>query len=448
MKRQYFGTDGIRTKVPGSFLDSEFTEKLGYAIATYLHKHGQSQKPFLLARDTRTSGLELLNGLLKGLGKGGVVCIDLGVYPTPSLSSIVREMGAAGGAMITASHNPATDNGIKLFQSTGEKWQDEQEFELEALLSEAEPNGHAPVAAQQLESERLQTLFHSSYQRFRTSQFANLRIVVDAARGATCQLGPKLFESLGIEAQWRFTDPDGTNINQDCGSEHPKSLSEIVRDSQAQLGLALDGDGDRLVIVNGRGEVVPGDQLLGILIQALTTKEQPDVVITEQSNYGLETWLRQQGRQVWRTPVGDRYVWREMKQRSILFGGENSGHFLYSSHLPCSDGLGFSLFLLEFLANSPYTLEEWQQQIPLLPSLSRNIMLTSKPPLEEISGFQEVVKRVRKQIGEDGRLLVRYSGTEPKIRLLIEFKKPAPIESFMKELESGVREFLPIAPTG
>lgn len=448
MKRQYFGTDGIRTKVPGSFLDPEFTEKLGYAIATRLHQLGYSEKPFFVARDTRTSGLALLNGLLTGLGKGGISSIDLGILPTPSLSSIIRETGAAGGAMITASHNPASDNGIKLFQSSGEKWQDEQELELEKLLELALPNGHTPTSPGVLESEKLDQLFHQSYQRFHNSRFPRLKLVIDAARGATSIVGPKLFERLGIEALWRFTDPDGSNINQNCGSEHPQSLGALVRETGAELGLALDGDGDRLVIVNGRGETVPGDHLLGIFAQALTTREQPDVVITEQSNFGLEAWLRQQNRQVWRTPVGDRYVWREMKQRGILFGGENSGHFLYSPHLPCSDGLGFSLFLLEFLERSPLSLEEWQHQIPLLPSLSRNILLSSKPPLEEVTGFQKVLKSVQQQIGTGGRLLVRYSGTEPKIRLLIEFEKPAPIETFMKELENGVKHFLPVVSTG
>lgn len=448
MKRQYFGTDGIRTRVPGSFLDPEFTEKLGYAIATRLHQLGDSQKPFLVARDTRTSGLDLLNGLLIGLGKGGISSIDLGVFPTPSLSSIVRDTGAGGGAMVTASHNPASDNGIKLFQASGEKWQDEQELELEKLLAQALPNGHKPITPDVFDAVRQEALFHQSYQRFRNSRFPQLKLVVDAARGATSVVGPKLFAQFGIQALWRFTDPDGSNINQNCGSEHPQSLGQLVRETHSDLGLALDGDGDRLVIVNHRGEAVPGDHLLGILAQALTTSEQPDVVITEQSNFGLEAWLRQQNRQVWRTPIGDRYVWREMKQRGILFGGENSGHFLYSPHLPCSDGLGFSLFLLEFLANSPLSLEEWQAQIPLMPSLSRNIQLSAKPPLEEIQGFQEVLHKVRQQMGTGGRLLVRYSGTEPKIRLLIEFEKPAPIETFMKELENGVKHFLPVVATG
>ncbi len=442
MKRQFFGTDGIRTRVPGSFLDAAFAYRLGRAIGKYLKQHERRPHTYMLSRDTRNSGEALLQGLQQGLQAEGVHIHNFGILPTPCLSALIRDQEASGGAMVTASHNPASDNGIKLFRYRGEKWQDEQEVVLEQLLSEI-PQDVPALKTFPVESP---PRLHSVYKRLQHITLPNWKIIIDAANGATASIAPELFRQLGLQADWCFLSPDGTNINHHCGSEHPAALQQEVIRQQAHFGFAFDGDGDRLVVVNSRGEVVPGDHLIGIFARALTTDKQPGIALTEQSNFGVESYLLRNGHPVWRTPIGDRYVWREMNQRNLLFGGENSGHFLYSPHLPCSDGIGFSLILLQFLAQSQRSLEEWQDEIPLLPSKLKNIPLTSKPDLDSIEGFQELIRDTRSHIGKRGRLLIRYSGTEAKIRLLVEMEQESDIQPILHTLEQGVARFLPIVP--
>jgi phosphoglucosamine mutase len=441
MKRQFFGTDGIRTRVPGSFLDAAFTYRLGRAIGQYLQQHERRPYTYLLARDTRTSGEDLLNGLQQGLQAEGVQTHNFGILPTPCLSALIRDHGASGGSMITASHNPASDNGVKLFRYGGEKWQDEQEIVLEQLLA------NIPQETPALEYFPIEAhpQLLSIYKGLQKQTLPNWKIVIDAANGAASSIAPELFRQLGIQTEWCFLSPDGSNINHHCGSEHPAALQQEVLRQKADFGFAFDGDGDRLVVVNSRGEVVPGDHLIGIFAHALTTDKQPGIALTEQSNFGVESYLLRHGHPVWRTPIGDRYVWKEMNQRNLLFGGENSGHFLYSPHLPCSDGIGFALILLQFLAQSQRSLEDWQSEIPLLPSKLKNIALTSKPDLESIEGFQELIRDTRTQIGKRGRILIRYSGTEAKIRLLVEMEKETDIQSVLQILESGVARYLPVA---
>lgn len=448
MKRRFFGTDGIRAAVPGSFLNQNFADRLGRALASPRSPFPASpHTPFLIARDTRSSGAELAQGLAQGLRSKGASVHDLGVMPTPALSAMIRQSGTWGGAMITASHNPHTDNGIKLFRSGGEKWTDEAEVVLESLLP---PDESSPSASSSWESNKSSPASPTPwqpeflYQRFAKTSLAPLHVVFDAANGAASSWGKEVLNALGLKASWINNSPDGTNINRGCGSEHPESLQRAVLEAKADIGFALDGDADRLVVVDSHGEAVPGDQILGIFATALSSPEHPEVVLTEQSNAGLEETLRSLGHPVFRTPVGDRYVWREMNARGALFGGENSGHFLARNHLPCSDGLGFALSLWQILTESNASLEDLRNKFPLMPAATRNLQLASKPPLEDLPDLLEEVENIRSSLGGRGRILLRYSGTEPKLRLLVEHPDSATAHGTLDQLATTAQRFLPL----
>lgn len=424
MIRKYFGTDGIRGRVGGSLVNTDFAVRLGAAVGEVLKKQGFiGGSQVLIGRDTRESGMSLLDGLAIGLASGGFRCTDLGVVPTPAVALNTLQGNAVLGIALTASHNPATDNGFKFFMESGSKVEDAWESEVEVFLDSASKVPSSPVAIEASKLQAAETYCQFVLGHFRPEMLNGLVLAVDTANGATCGTTPRVLRELGAEVVQLGHEPDGMNINDGVGSECPGMIAQLVTGGHAQLGLAHDGDGDRLVVCDESGSVIEGDEVLGIIGLSWIREArlaQNTLVGTVQCNAGLEVSLKRAGGRLLRTPVGDRSVTRRMFQDELNFGGEPSGHFVLRDYLGTGDGLLAALQLLEIRHRSGISLVELRKEITLFPQSQRNIRVREKLPLEELPDFQAGLDAILRELGDNGRVLVRYSGTEPKIRLLAE----------------------------
>ncbi|MGE9293162.1 MAG: phosphoglucosamine mutase, partial [Puniceicoccales bacterium] len=374
--------------------------------------------------DTRASGEEIEAGLCGGLCTNGIHVMLLGVVPTPAVSQVVRDLQADLGVAITASHNPATDNGIKLFDNRGLKFSVEAEAEIEGFIAEqtSKPEdaniftcGY-PYDGQGVYINTLKSQLHQHCIR-------DWKIVLDTANGATAETSPAVLRHFGAELVSIGDSPDGTNINAGVGSEHPDRLAEAVRREKARLGIAHDGDGDRLVVCDETGSVVDGDQLLGILALAALregTLVHNTLVATVQSNFGLDKTLSKAGGRVERVAVGDRNVLLRMRALGCNLGGENSGHIIQRDISVAGDGLLAAVRLIAVMLRTGKPLSALRQEVELFPQATKNLRVAEKIPLEECPALSEAMKRLDEEFGQEGRQLVRYSGTEPKLRLLVE----------------------------
>lgn len=410
--RRYFGTDGVRGIAGEPPLTPDFVLRLGQAAGAYLKK--ASLRPVvLLGKDTRLSSDLLEAALAAGLMSQGVRVERLGVLPTPGVAHLTRALGATAGAMISASHNPYQDNGIKFFWSTGEKLSDEAEEEIEALLEEDHPTRGMGSAGDFREAERI----YLDFLLERAPDLSGLRIGVDAANGATYRLAPKVFQKAGAEVFPLFTAPDGRNINAGCGSTHPEVLSRLVVELSLDLGVAFDGDGDRVVFVDRKGRLFHGDHIL--YLNALYRRER-GVVGTLMSNLALEARLGEKGIPLHRAAVGDRYVLEMLKAKGLLLGGEQSGHVLFLEHAPSGDGLLTALLTLKALKAMGGDLADWYEALPLYPQLLLNVRVRDKAKVVAHPALQEAVRRAEERLKGEGRVLVRPSGTEPLVRVMVE----------------------------
>ncbi|NCG08913.1 MAG: phosphoglucosamine mutase [Verrucomicrobia bacterium] len=440
---KYFGTDGIRGTFGDPCINGEFAFRMGAALATLLPEGAR----VMLGRDTRQSGRELCGALTAGLSRGGVAVDDLGVVPTPAVAGAVLRDAAAMGIAVTASHNPASDNGIKLFDGQGCKLTPEQELEIEAAIDvQAAPSEAMPdtVSDSQDCKEHYITAVHGI---FDANLMQGLKVVLDTANGATYATSPAVFEALGAEVVLLGANPDGLNINLGVGSEHPDLLATTVLEHKADYGIAHDGDGDRLVICDSEGLVLDGDVLLGILgLHALETNRlgAQTLVATVQSNLGLDYAIKEAGGKIVRTDVGDRNVASKMRELGATLGGENSGHIILSDYASTGDGLLAALELMRVLRESGKPLEDWRGRVELFPQATRNLRLAEKLPLEGLASLQASRVAVERDFGEAGRVLIRYSGTEPKLRLLVEGRDPVAVEAAMEALVRGAREDLEV----
>jgi phosphoglucosamine mutase len=429
-------------------LNEVFVHHCGFALAHFLKKHNPS-KPItvVIGRDTRASGEEIESGLCGGLCTNGVHVMLLGVVPTPAVSQVVRELHADLGIAITASHNPAADNGIKLFDNRGLKFAVEAEAEIEGFIAE-QVSEEGPVTTytcgypydgKGVYTNTLKSLLHQHCIR-------GWKIVLDTANGATTETSPAVLAHFGAEIVALGNAPDGTNINAGVGSEHPAKLAETVRREKARLGLAHDGDGDRLVVCDEQGEIVDGDQLLGILALAALRKgtlAHNTLVATVQSNFGLDKTLAQAGGKVERVGVGDRNVLLRMRALGCNLGGENSGHIIQRDFSVSGDGLLAAVRLIAVMLETGKPLSELRREVVLFPQVTKNLRVAQKLPLEECPALSAAMKQLSEQLGQEGRQLVRYSGTEPKLRLLVEAADPEAsrqglellIEAAKKDLE-------------
>jgi phosphoglucosamine mutase len=446
MGRELFGTDGIRG-VPGRFpLDDRTVYAAGHALGRYVAGHATADAAarVLVGMDTRESGPHLAGRLAAGLADAGAEPVSAGVITTPGVAALVRSNGFAAGVVISASHNPFTDNGIKLFSHSGMKFPDEVEEGLEAkilkLRKEApEAGGEGSLAPQAgLAEEYLARL------RRRANGEANLEglsIVLDCANGAASRLGPELFGSLGARVVAIHNAPDGRNINAGCGSLHPEAMCRAVTEQGAQLGVAFDGDADRALFSTASGRLVDGDGVLYVAARAMKASGQlhgGTVVGTVMTNLGLERALEREGIGLVRVPVGDRYVLEEMLRRGANLGGEPSGHIIFLDEGPAGDGLATALKMAAAVMRDG-SFEELASGLVLYPQRILNIRVVKKPPLDSLPQVARLTEQARQALGEASRIVLRYSGTEPLARVMVEAREEAEVERWSAALASAIR---------
>ncbi len=441
--RKYFGTDGVRGAYGSATMNESFAWRLGAAAARYaLEKGAKPGAQVILGRDTRASGASLEQALAGGVASAGLSPVGSGVVPTPAVSLAVREEGAALGVVITASHNPASDNGIKFFGPSGVKLTDDEEWRIEQLLPDATGtpwSGEIPrVGAHVLYTRKAAALLPANSLR-------GWKIALDTANGAACGTSRTVLEQLGAELVLIGNQPNGQNINDGVGSQHPEKMSAATRSSGARLGIAHDGDADRCILCDERGDVLDGDEILTILaLHALQHGRlaKKTLVITVQSNLGVDAAVSAAGGRVSRTPVGDRYVIEQMLAEGAVLGGESSGHVICLDVSPTGDGLVAALKILEVMLATGRPLSELRQRLKKFPQLTAALAVREKKPLETLPAVQAAIAAVEAELGERGRILVRYSGTETKLRLLVEGPTDAIVQSCLDRLIAAVRQDL------
>ncbi len=447
MKRLFFGTDGIRGAYGGDVVNEAFFARIGMAAAHWLGARGVRGGKVVIGRDTRHSGASLARAVGAGLNAGGARAVSLGIVPTPAVSRASRLDRAALGAVITASHNPACDNGVKFFGSDGSKLTDAEEAEIESLLP---PAGGAPSgAAGELPGESaLEAYIADAARILPPGSLRGWRVALDTANGATCASSPAVFAALGAEVSCVGNRPDGRNINAGVGSEHPEALAALVLSSGARLGAAHDGDGDRCVMCDEKGQLLDGDELLAILAThalARGTLARYPLVVTVQSNLGVDLAVGAAGGRVVRTDVGDRYVAEKMRELGACLGGESSGHILNFEFSPTGDGLAAALKIAGVMAETGRPLSELRKALKKCPQLSATLGVREKRPVESLAGLCGAVKGLERELGGGGRVLVRYSGTEPKLRFLVEGPTQEAVRSGLDRLLGAARADLGLA---
>ncbi len=411
MERRYFGTDGIRGRAGEEPLTPEFVLNLGKAAGRYFKREGV-RPVVLLGKDTRESCDMLEAALAAGLLSQGVAVEHLGILPTPGVAYLTGELGADAGVMISASHNPYYDNGIKFFGPGGRKLSDAAETAIEAFIEEKSAGDRIATVRNHQEAERL----YIDRLLAIGPRLDGMKVALDTANGATYRVAVKVFQRLGAEVFAIYNTPDGRNINKGCGSTHPEALQRLVKEGQFDIGFAFDGDGDRVVMVDERGRLAHGDYAL--LINAVVRRE-PGVVGTIMSNMALERALEKRGIGFERAQVGDRYVYQRLLERGWRLGGEQSGHVLFMDVLQTGDGIQTALLTLEALKQSERSLASWVDEMPMYPQLLLNVPVRDKQRVmshEELPGW---IAEAEKVIG-DGRINVRPSGTEPLVRVMAE----------------------------
>lgn len=440
---KYFGTDGIRGKYGEGCITPSFAFRMGAALA----KYAADLKPgmplnVIIGRDTRASGALLSDAIAQGLNSRRVFVHDAGVVPTPAVAQCVRQQSADLGIAITASHNPAQDNGIKLFDASGCKLDLHEEACIEALI-EQEP----PMPAD-LPSAKYYSLdaagFYINYLSSLLDQncMSGWRIVLDLANGATAVTSPAVFQRWGAKLQLIGDQPNGKNINLGVGSEYPGALGEAVRRHSAHIGIAHDGDGDRVVFSDENGEVLDGDVVLGIFaLYALKSGALAGktLVSTIQSNLGLDHAIRAAGGQVERVDVGDRNVAHHMRAIGANLGGENSGHIIFSNFSTTGDGLLAAVKLIELMRQTGKPLSLLRQEIVIFPQQTCNLKVVDKIPLPQLPQLSQAIQQIELDLGQAGRVLVRYSGTEPKLRMLVEARDAGAVDQALAVLECAAR---------
>ena len=429
MSRKYFGTDGVRGKVGEFPITPDFAMKLGWAAGTVLASSGT--KEVLIGKDTRSSGYMLESAMEAGFSAAGVNVALIGPMPTPAVAYLASTFRADAGVVISASHNPFYDNGIKFFSNTGTKLNDAQELEIEALLEKAlNQNAMQCVASEKLGKVRRIDDAAGRYIEFCKGTFPNhlslagLKIVVDSAHGAAYHIAPNVYRELGAEVISINDKPNGVNINDHCGATHLDSLQTAVMVHEADLGIALDGDADRVMFVDHNGHIVDGDEILFILAQAAHSKGEMTggVVGTLMSNLGLELALKQMEIPFVRAKVGDRYVVEQLKATGWQLGGEGSGHILSLQHASTGDGIVASLQVLKAVLESQKSLSEIKAGMTKLPQVLINVRLATADAdsILATSSVQQAVIKAEGILGGQGRVLLRKSGTEPLIRVMVE----------------------------
>ena len=448
MKKRYFGTDGIRGLVGEAPITPDFMLKLGWASGRVFAREagGEGRCTVIIGKDTRVSGYMFESALEAGLVAAGVNVKLLGPMPTPAVALMTRTQAAVAGIVISASHNPFFDNGIKFFSASGSKLPDEIELAIEAELDQ-------PVTTvQSREIGKVLRVVDAAgrYIEFCKStvpegfNLRGLRVAVDCAHGATYHIAPSVFSELGAEVTAIGVQPDGFNINEGVGSTDTAALADIVRQQGVDLGIAFDGDGDRVLFVDGNGELVDGDELLYMIAMYRLARGTSDagVVGTLMSNLGLELALREEGLQLVRAQVGDRYVKERMEAEGWYLGGESSGHIICSDITTTGDGIVAALQVLVALKAAGVDLASYRAGMSKFPQKMINVTVSGKVNLAEFPAVAAAVSRVEAQLGKRGRVLLRPSGTEPKVRVMVEGEDAAEVDALCAELAAEVEREL------
>jgi phosphoglucosamine mutase len=439
-----FGTDGIRGKAGDPPLDPETMARVGAALVR-ARRENETRNGIrvIIGRDTRESGAWIEQELARGLASEGALVTSAGVIPTPAVAYLTRAESFDAGVVISASHNPFEDNGIKVFSGAGEKLTGELEECIEAIV--ADRSWSVPVAARPiLEARDLRGAYIAHLEHVLSSggSLAGSRIVIDCANGATAAVAPTLFKDLGFDVVAIGIDPDGRNINATCGSTHLDLLQQRVRHEKARLGVAFDGDGDRALFVDHRGRRVDGDSVLLMVAEHLQRNGRlpgAAIVATVMSNIGLELALRERGIALVRCAVGDKYVMEEMLARGLALGGEQSGHIILAEHLFTGDGMATALQVLAVMADTGRELAELASSLVTYPQVLVNVRVRRKSDLAAMPAIADTMRRIESKLAGEGRLLVRYSGTEPLLRIMLEGRNQGEIQAWADEIADVVR---------
>jgi phosphoglucosamine mutase len=444
LSRQLFGTDGIRGVAGEAPLDVKTAHALGAALGTWVsreHRKHDGPAEVLIGMDTRESGGWLAGQVAGGLARAGVHARFAGVITTPGVAYLTRTGPFAAGVMISASHNPYYDNGLKVISHSGYKLPDAVELALEELMGSWLAKDE-PAESKPLEIDRSLDESYVNYLAGTVQGQFPLRLVIDCANGSATEIAPRLFARLGARVDWICVSPDGRNINLNCGSLHLEALQHHVTESGADLGVAFDGDADRALFVSGSGKIVDGDAVLFLAGSSLKRagKLPGDLVVaTVMSNLGLQKALEGRGIEMLRTPVGDKYVLEEMLKRGAVLGGEQSGHVIFSEFATTGDGLLTALRVLEIVRDSGRSLDELSDEIKNFPQRLVNVRVKHKRPLDELETVQAEIRAAESAFNGSGRVVVRFSGTEPLARVMIEAESDEQVEHWTGRIADAIR---------
>ncbi len=446
-KEKIFGTDGVRGVANVYPMTVEMAMAIGQGVAAAFKNHSHRHK-IIIGKDTRLSGYMFENALVAGILSMGVDVRLVGPLPTPAIAFITRNMRADAGIVISASHNPYEDNGIKIFSRTGYKLPDEVEAQVEAYALASlggnndlpRPTAKAIGKAQRIDDAPgryivfLKNAFPTEY------TLDGIRLAIDCAHGATYKVAPSVFRELGAELTLTGVEPDGTNINDQVGALHPEDLQKAIKQGKADIGLAFDGDGDRLIIVDDKGEIVDGDAIMAICADDMISRgalRQATVVATVMSNLGLEIALRERGIRMLRTKVGDRYVVEAMAAGGYSLGGEQSGHLVFLDYNTTGDGILSALQVLRVMASTGKPLSELRKIMQSIPQILVNLKVVARKALADSPKLAKAIKGQEDLLGERGRVLVRYSGTEPLLRIMVEAEDEALMNTAAQALKEA-----------
>lgn len=444
--KQLFGTDGIRGVANVFPMTPEVALRLGKALAHTLVTKNKSANPkVILGKDTRLSGYIFEQAISSGLTSMGVDVYLVGPLPTPAIAFLTKNMRADAGLVISASHNPYTDNGIKIFDRLGFKLADEKELMIERLILDAKNklDGSTDKIGKAMRIDDatgryvvfVKKTFPEGY------SLEGIKVVVDCANGAAYKVAPTAFSELGADVISLGVEPDGMNINTNCGSLNPELLIKKVLDSKADIGIALDGDADRVIISDEKGNLVDGDKILAICTDELVSRGQlkkKEIVATLMSNMGLEFYLKKRGIKLHRTDVGDRYVVEMMKDKGINLGGEQSGHIIFLDHTTTGDGILASLQVLAIMNRLNKPLSSLVSEIEMFPQVLKNVKISEKPPIDQIPGLNKILNDYENKLGDRGRINIRYSGTELLARVMVEGEDESNINSIATAITSHI----------
>ena len=447
--QKLFGTDGIRGQANRYPVNSELALRLGKALGKRLSAHGYGSARAVIGKDTRLSGYMLETALTSGLVSAGCDVFLVGPVPTPAVAHLTRSLAADVGIMLTASHNPYDDNGIKIFSPLGYKLEDEEEDEITRLVLETDLNTDAIRSDQLGKAYRLDDA-RGRYIEFAKSTIDNeklsgFKVVLDCANGAAYDIGPWIFRELGAGIVKTGVSPDGLNINATCGALHPEGIARLVREHGADIGIALDGDADRVIFADADGNIVDGDRVLAACAIAFKRHGQlanDTVVVTSMSNLGLHDAMRRHGIRVEVTDVGDRYVIDAMRRGNHALGGEKSGHLIFHTHATTGDGIIGALQVMLMMKQEGKSLAQLADCMTEYPQKLVSLKVPEKKPLHEVPLLAAAIKTCEDDLKESGRVIVRYSGTESKIRLLVEARDTERVEAWIAKLTRAVAEGL------